>query len=174
MSAAVRLALAAVLLAAATAADAQICRWKDASGVHYGDKPPPGVKCDRSVAGATAAPSAAAPAPVDAGDADAAAKDGEPKPPGSKPAPKTAKDLDAEFRKRRLEKQEAEKRAAADRAQEALKRENCESSKARVNGLKNGGRVTRYTAAGEAYYLSDDQIAEELAAAQRNVDLSCK
>jgi hypothetical protein len=165
------------LTACATASHAQICRWKDATGVHYADKPPPGVKCERNVtpSGASKAPApvadAAAPDPAGGAGGEAGAE-----PKGGAPAaqPRNTKDLEMEFRKRRLEKQEAEKRAEAERQEKALKKENCESSKARVAGLMNGGRVTRYTAAGEPYYLSDAQIGEELAAAQRNVDLSCR
>jgi hypothetical protein len=131
---------------------AAICKWKDADGrTQYADAPPPGIRCDGTIN---------APPPSAAGTARA--------------APPSYQEKEMEFRKRRVEKQEAEKKAGQEKDRADAKRENCEAAKNRVTGLSRGGRVSRYDANGQLYYLGDDDIARELAEAQKQADQACK
>lgn len=143
---------AAVFLLFASHASA-ICKWKDASGrTQYSDAPPPGVQCEGTIK---------AQPPISSG--------------AAKPnTPQSYQEKDMEFRKRRLEKQEAEQKAEQEKQQEENKRLNCESAKNRVAGLSRGGRVARYDANGQIYYLGDDDIAKELAEARKQAEQACK
>jgi len=147
-----KIAAAALLLLFAGHASA-ICKWKDADGrTHYTDAPPPGVKCEGTIKTQP---------PISTGTATPA-------------APQSYQEKDMEFRKRRLEKQEAEQKAEQEKQQAEAKRQNCESAKSRVAGLSAGGRVGRYDAKGQIYYLGDDDIARELAEARKQADQACK
>ncbi len=79
-----------------------------------------------------------------------------------------------EFRKRRVEKQEADKKAQEEKQNADAKRLNCESARNRVAGLSTGGRVARFDANGQRYYLGDDELAKELADAKKQADEVCK
>lgn len=140
---------------AALPADAEICRWKDASGrTQYSDTPPPGVKCIGTV---RPLPSTAAPAG-----------------PGAAAAPKSYQEREMDFRKRRLDKLEAEQKAKQEKEQADAKKAVCENARARVMGLQRGGRVARYDSSGQINYLDDEAIARELADAQKLADEACR
>jgi len=145
-----------LVLAFAGAAHAQY-RWVDKDGkVRYGDTPPPGVKA--SALGAPASGSApAAPA--------AASKD-------AKKGPMTSAEKEQDYRKRQAdakkdqEKSEKSEKAAADKV------ENCTRAKEYKATLETG-RVARTNAAGERYYMDEDQIAQELAKSQQTIAQLC-
>jgi hypothetical protein len=148
----------AVLALSAGVSSAEICRWKDANGrTQYSDSPPPGAKCEGTVRAPSTAPGAAA-----AGNGEAAA------------GPKTYQEKEMEFRKRRLDKQEAEKKAQADKEQQAAKKATCDSARSRVAGLQHGGRVAKYDANGQIMFLDDADIARELADARRTAEQACR
>lgn len=153
------LPLAASLLLAAVPAAAELYKWTDAEGkVHFSDQPPPpGVKAPVTVKPGRPA---VAPSTPEQGAA----------PPTS--APSTYVEKEAEFRKRRVEaaeKAEAEKKAAEVAAE---KQRNCSSAKAQLASLQTG-RVTRPNATGEREFLSDAEIAQEVARVQKVADQSC-
>lgn len=79
-----------------------------------------------------------------------------------------------DFRKRRLDKLEAEQKAKQDKEQADAKRAMCENARARVMGLQRGGRVARYDSSGQIQYLDEEAIAKEVADAQRMADEACK
>ena len=147
-----KLITAAMFLLFASHASA-ICKWKDANGrTQYSDAPPAGVQCEGTIK---------AQPPISSG--------------AAKPAtPQSYQEKDMEFRKRRLEKQEAEQKAEQEKQQVAAKQQNCEAAKNRVTGLTRGGRVARYDSNGQLYYLGDDDIARELAEARKQADQACK
>lgn len=154
------LPLAACLILAAAPAAAEIYKWTDADGkVHFSDQPPPpNVKAPVNVKPRRSAATPSAPAQ------DAAPAAG---------APKTYVEQEAEFRKRQVEaaeKAEAEKKAAELAAE---KQRNCSRAKAQLASLQSG-RITRANAAGEREYLSDAEIAQEMARMQKVADESCK
>lgn len=139
---------------AALPAGAEICRWKDASGrTQYSDAPPPGVKCVGTVRPlpATGTPGTASGA-----------------------APKSYQEREMDFRKRRLDKLEAEQKAKQEKEQAEAKKAFCENARARVTGLQRGGRVARYDSSGQITYLDDEAIARELADAQKLADEACR
>jgi hypothetical protein len=152
----IRTALLCLTLAFAASAEAQICRWKDAAGkTHYADSPPPGVQCEGTVrAPARTAPSAAAPA---AGG-----------------APSSYQEKEMEFRKRRQEKLEAEQKSQKEKELAEQNKAACEQARNRVAGLQRGGRIARYDSSGQINYLGEEEIARELAEAQRALKDICK
>lgn len=152
----IRTALLCLTLAFAASAEAQICRWKDAAGkTHYADSPPPGVQCEGTVRAPTRpAPSAAAPA---AGG-----------------APSSYQEKEMEFRKRRQEKLEAEQKAQKEKELAEQNKAACEQARNRIAGLQRGGRVARYDASGQINYMGEEEIARELAEAQRSLKDVCK
>lgn len=132
-----------------------ICKWKDANGrTQYADQPPPGVQCSGTIKAPPPSP-----APV-AGDAPA--------------TPLNTQEKDMEFRKRRLDREEADKKAELDRAQADVRKQNCESSSNRLNGLQGGGRVVRYDANGQRFFLSDEEVEKEIADARKQTAQWCK
>lgn len=150
--------LGAVLALSAGVASAEICRWKDANGrTQYSDSPPPGAKCEGTI---RATPSTSAPAAPAGGEAAV--------------GPKSYQEKEMEFRKRRLDKQEAEKKAQQEKDQLAAKKAACDSARSRVAGLQRGGRVAKYDANGQIMFLEEADIAKELADAQRTADQSCR
>lgn len=132
-----------------------ICKWKDENGrTQYTDNPPPGVRCEGTVS---------VPPPTSAGASGAA-----------KPSSRSVQEQEMEFRKRRLEREEADKKAQKEREVSDAKRQNCEAARAQAAGLSSGGRVVRYDANGQRMFLSDEEIAAELAKTQKQVDQYCK
>jgi hypothetical protein len=92
-------------------------------------------------------------------------------------APSTQKSLaerDAEFRKRQIEKQEAETKAGKKMAEAADRKRACEDSKAYLKALQERQRIVRVDPkTGERGYLNDNEYAGELARTQRSVEQSC-
>lgn len=148
-------AIAVLALGTALPAGA-ICKWKDAQGrVQYSDHPPAGVRCEGTVNVPPPAPSAPAGA-------------------AAAPQARTVQEQEMEFRKRRLEREEAEKRQLKEKEVADARQANCETARAQVAGLTTGGRVVRYDANGQRMFLSDEEIASELAKARRSVDQFCR
>lgn len=144
--------IATVLLLFSAGQALAICKWKDANGrTQYSDAPPPGVQCEGTIKAPPPASSGAAPA-----------------------APQSYQEKEMEFRKRRVEKQEAEKKALEDKQNEDAKRQNCENARNRAAGLAAGGRVARFDANGQRYYLGEEELAKELAEAKRQAEQACK
>ena len=154
------LTLALCLLALPAAAE--LYKWTDENGkVHYSDQPPPAsVKKSETIKAPK--PQVAAPAPTT---------------PGAKPAtggPKTAAEQEMEFRKRRLETAEADAKAQKEAQAAADKKRTCDQATAQVTALERGGRVTKPGPNGEQNYLSDQEIAGELAEARKAQAAWCK
>lgn len=148
-----------VAFSVAAPASAAICRWKDQNGkTQYSDAPPPGVQCLGTVRAPKPATSAA-PAPGTAGNSSAG---------------KSTQELDMEFRKRRNDKLEAEKKAALEKEQAEMKRVACDNARTRLAGLQRGGRVAKYDASGQLVYLDEEQIAREMADVKRAEAEACK
>jgi hypothetical protein len=148
--------LLALGAAFAATALAQQYKWVDQDGkVRYGDTPPPGVQAT-PLKPPPSGPASAAPAP-------AAKKD-------------SAKDLspEAAFRKRQLERQQGEEKAAKERTDAEAKRVNCEQSQASLRSLQSGQRISSTNAAGERIFIDDEQRAKEIERTQRAVNDWCK
>lgn len=143
------LAVVGVAIAAA-GAHAQAYRWTDANGhTQFGDVPPPGVHATPIALPASPAPGA-----------------------GEK-APLTPAQEEQQFRKRQLDRQKADDKAAQDREQAATKAQNCSSARESLRLLQSGQRVARLDAKGERYYIDDAQRAQEASRAQDAVKQWC-
>jgi hypothetical protein len=82
---------------------------------------------------------------------------------------------DAEFRKRRLEQQEAAKKSEEKSQENADRKQNCDSAQAYLRSLQSGQRVAKTDPkTGERVFLEDADRAAETARAQRAVESNCK
>jgi hypothetical protein len=148
-------------LAFAGAAHAQY-RWVDKDGkVRYGDTPPAGVKA--TALGAPA--SGSAPAVPAAASKDAKKED-------AKKGPMTAAEKEQDYRKRQAEAKKDQEKSEKSQQAATDKAENCKSAREYQRTLETG-RVARTNAAGERYYMEEDQIAQELAKSKQAVQKNC-
>lgn len=147
-----RIAVVALMMFSGIAA-AQVNKCIDKSGkvVGYGNECPPGSRSEAmAIQKAPPAPTAA-------------------------PAQKSLGDRDADFRKRQVEKQEAEKKDQQKSAEADRKRQACEASQAYLKSLESGQRVSRTDPkTGERVYLQDAEYSGEMAKARANVAANCK
>jgi hypothetical protein len=152
-----RLLIALAVLVAVTPAAAQkLYKWVDQAGkVHYSDQPPPANARSEKKLEVRSTSTGVTGTSTGTG-------------------PKSTADLDQEFRKRQLQKAETEQKAAKDAEANAEKQRNCLESKNRLAALERGGRITKWGPNGEQQFLSDEEIARELAAQRRTVDSWCK
>jgi Domain of unknown function (DUF4124) len=149
-----RLVVVIAAVAFSTGATAQLYKWKDRDGkVRYGDTPPAGAELTR-----LRAPAPGTPLPAATGEA------------------KNEKALTPEeaFRKRQLERAQAEEKLAKEHGDAETKRGNCEQAQAALRQLQSGQRIATVNAVGERLYMEDDQRAQEAARAQRAVDQWCR
>jgi hypothetical protein len=175
-----RLLLPLILLALAAAPDASAqFQWRDANGrMVYSDMPPPMSVEPGSVIRGAARP---APAGRPAGAADTSAAAGadaaQPAVPDraapTATAPPSAADRELEFRKRRMERADAERKAAAAAQQAQLRASVCEDARSSVNALESGMRLSRVNAQGEREVVEESQRAGRLEAARRTVKDTC-
>jgi hypothetical protein len=145
----------AVLVASSTAPAFAEYVWLDNTGVkQYSDMPPPSsVPPERILKQPGGIPH-----PADS-HSTAAQMD---TPETAKKAPPTIAEQNAEFRKRRAEREEQEKKAAEQARIAADKAKNCERARVYHSTLASGQRVVTTGQDGERSYLSDDQRAREL------------
>jgi hypothetical protein len=162
-----RILILCVTLAFAAAASAQLYRWVDKDGrVHYtATPPPPGTKA-RTLQGPSTPSPAADDAPQDAGAKDAAAKD-------ARKGPPTPAEQEQEFRKRQLEAQKANEKAALAGKEAEAKQHNCTRARESLASVESGQRISRTNAQGERYYLDDEARARETESARRAVQDWC-
>ena len=143
--------LAAMLGAAS--APAQVNKCLDANGkvVGYGSQCPPGTRSEATNIRSAPAPSAS---------------------PG---AAKSIAEQEADFRKRQVEKQDAQAKADKRASEDSEKKRACDSARSYLKTLQSGMRVARTDPnTGERVYLGDDERAREMDSAQRAVDTNCK
>ncbi len=131
---------------------AQVNKCVDSSGrvVGYGSECPAGTRPEAT--GIRSSPPAAGPA-----------------------APKSMAEQEAEFRKRQIEKREAEAKAEKLAADDKARAGNCESARSYLKSLKTGLRITRTDPnTGEHTVLGDADYPREVAKAQRAIEANCK
>ena len=88
-------------------------------------------------------------------------------------APITTTEKNADFKKRRAEQAEKDKKAADEAKLAAEKAKHCEQARANQRALQSGDRLARTDKNGERYFLSDEQRAKEAQEVQRALD-ACK
>ena len=100
------------------------------------------------------------------------------KPEAQKDKPEAQKSLaerDAEFRKRQIEKQEAEAKTAKKAAEDEQRKRACDNARAYLKNLEARNRVVKFDPkTGERIYLEEAQYPSEIATAQRAIEANCK
>jgi len=142
-----------MMLLMSVAAHAQLlkCIGKDGR-VEYASQCPPGTKAQDT--GIRSAPAAA--------------------PSGAAPQQKSVAERDAEFRKRQMEKQEAEAKEAKRTAEDTQRKRACEDARAYLKGLEARNRIVKTDPkTGERVFLEEADYASEIAAAQRSIQANC-
>jgi hypothetical protein len=145
--------VALAIMAVSAGAAAQINKCLDASGkvVGYGNECPPGTRSEASGVKSSPPPSS-----------------------GSS-APKSTAERDADFRKRQMDKQEAEAKDAKTAAAAEQNRRACEESRSYLAALQSGQRITKTDPkTGERVFLSDTDYARESTRVQQNIQTHCK
>jgi hypothetical protein len=122
--------------------------WVDDKGVkQYSDMPPPpGTPASRVLQ--APGPRAAAPA-------------------AALPAAPSVAERNAAFEKRRIEQAERESKASEQAQLAADNARNCEQARTYERTLASGQRISKLDRNGERAFLSDQEKAQEIAAAQR-------
>ncbi len=129
---------------------AAMYRWVDKEGkTHYSDQPP--------------------------SDADAKAVNAKPASgSSSSTAVKSYQEKDQEFKKRRIEEQEADKKQKVELANTQAKQKNCSDAKSRLALLQAGGRIAKTNEKGEREFLNDKDRENNLREAEKSVSEWCK
>lgn len=148
--------LGSLLLAVAGSACAQVLECFDAKGNKTIAQfcPPGTVKENRLMkGGAGAGPSSA---------------------PSNAPQQKTYTEREADFKKRTLERQEAEKKSAKAEEDAREAERNCLDARSQLRALQDGQRIARTDPkTGERIVLEDKDRPAEIASAQKSVDQWC-
>ena len=149
-----RLLMGLAMAVAAGAAAGQVMECVDAQGrKEYAQVCPPGtVKENRLMKSSPAAKPAAAPAPA-----------------------KSLAEREAGFRKRAMEREEAEAKAEREKADAKISERNCLDARAQFKALQDGQRLVRTDPnTGERRYLTDAERPAEVAVARQAVESWCK
>jgi hypothetical protein len=152
--------LAAALLVA-TPAGAQLYKWTDANGrVQYSDRPPPpGRKAD-TVSTANVSTVTGNPTP--------AAQ------PGATGEPKSAADREQDFRKRRAEQEEAQKKQQKLAEETRARQADCQQAQRQLTALQSGQRMATVDEKGERRFLEDGEIQQAIQRTQGDIARLCK
>jgi hypothetical protein len=88
---------------------------------------------------------------------------------------KSLAEREAEFKKRNLERQDAESKAEKAKAESAANQQNCDSARAQLRGLQDGVRISKTDPnTGERSFLEDGDRPAEIEKAQKAVANWCK
>ena len=129
---------------------AAMYRWVDKEGkTHFSDQPPTDVE-SKSVNSKPASGT------------------------GSPAAVKSYQEKDQEFKKRRIEEQEAEKKQKVELSNTQAKQKNCSDAKSRLALLQAGGRIAKTNEKGEREFLNDKDRESGIREAERSVSEWCK
>lgn len=94
--------------------------------------------------------------------------------PSAAPAGKTLAERDAEFKKRTLDREEAEAKAVKEQANTKEVERSCLDARAQLRALQDGQRIQRSDPkTGERIVLEDKDRPNEIATAQRSVEQWC-
>ncbi len=151
-----KLSAVLMLFTFSLASSAELHRWVDAQGhVYYSDQAPSGFFRSQKVM-----PAQHAAAPV--------SNNG-----GNSAAPKTLVDKELDFRKRRIEAEEARIKQEKERTADNEIRQNCTLAKNDLKNLQEGGRLVRYDERGERAFLTDHEREARAEEAEKAVEQWC-
>ncbi len=147
-----RLLIGCVAILAAGAATGQVLECVDAKGKkEYSQTCPPGTVKETKLMKSSA------------GGADSGA------------AAKSLAEREAGFRKRNMERQEADSKAEKEKADAKIAERNCNDARAQLRALQDGQRIVRTDPnTGERSYLTDNERPVEIANARKAVASWCK
>ncbi len=147
-----RSVLLVALVVSSAMASAQIFECTDAKGnKEYSRHCPPGTVQEREVVNKT----------------------GEGMPDSS--PQKSIGEQEVEFRKRLLERQEAEAKAEKEKADAEVAQQNCVSARGQLKALEDGQRIGKMDPdTGERTIIGDDERAGEIERARKSVEVWCK
>jgi hypothetical protein len=92
----------------------------------------------------------------------------------SAPAPKSYAERDADFKKRQIEQQEAQQKAAKSSAEASAKKEDCDNARAYLKTIEDGVRLTRTDPkTGERVFMEDAERAAEATRARGRIAQAC-
>ena len=95
-------------------------------------------------------------------------------PPASAVPAKSLVDQEAQYKKRTMERQEAEAKSTKEKAEAKEAERNCSEARAQYRALQDGQRISRTDpATSERSYLGDQERHTEMANTQRSVDTWC-
>lgn len=145
-----RLLIGCAAILAAAAAAGQVLECVDAKGKkEYAQTCPPGTVKETKLMKASAGASGA--------------------------AAKSLAEREAGFRKRSMERQEADAKAEKEKAESKITQRNCTDARAQLKQLQDGQRIARTDPnTGERSYLTDAERPAEIANAQKAVASWCK
>lgn len=153
-----RLLALTLFLALGAPAQAQLYKWVDSEGrVQYSDKPPP--------AGATREQKLNIPK---GSPAPAAAPEAEGEPPAG---PKTFAEKEMEYRKRKVEEEQARQKS---QAEEKENQQLCQNAQRRLRTYEEAGRIYTMDEKGERSYVDDEGRTRGLQQAQQDIAKYCK
>ncbi len=165
----IRIALFAVSILGAAAAQAQVYKCLDSNGrtVYLQNRCPPSMKPEAMSRGGIPPASAVAPAasPTDAGKAS--------KSDATQGGPKTAAEQEQAYRKRLQDQAKAAKTDEQKTAEAQAKEANCRNARQRLTQYEIGGRISQINDKGERYYMEDAQIETAKAQARADVTQYC-
>ena len=152
--------LLAVMATAANTASAQVFECTNAKGAkEFANFCAPGTVQQRQIGKSSESGEPGAASPPAAGS----------------PAPKTIEMQDVEFRKRTLERQEAETKAVQDKAQAEEFARNCIEARTQLRAVEEGQRMQRFDpVTGERIQFGDDERVEEAERQRRAMSQWCK
>jgi len=147
--------LLCILTVFASVASAQVFECTNARGVkEFAQFCPPGTVQQRQI-GKASESGAESPAPA--------------------AAPPSVEAQDVEFRKRLLERQEAETKAAQEKARAEEAERNCLEARSQLQAVQDGVRMSRFDPeTGERVQFGDDERAEEAERQRKAIEQWCK
>ncbi|MGN6389267.1 MAG: DUF4124 domain-containing protein [Burkholderiaceae bacterium] len=140
--------------------------WLDDKGVRqYSDMPPPAsVPAGRILKAPKGAPRSEEPAPQGTAEPGVAGKD---------KAPMTLAEKNADFNRRKIEREKQEQKAADEAKQAAERAKNCDRARSYLRALDSGQRIATVGADGERTFVTDQQRQQESAETRRSL-ADCK
>jgi len=166
-----RLALATVLIACTSLAQAQWI-WVNEKGVKQlsDQPPPPGTPANKILK----APRGAAMADLRK---DGSAAEGEEGAPSEAAAPKakpTLAERNADFNKRQKESAEKTAKAAEETKRETERKKYCADARSNIGLLESGARISDMAPNGERSFMTDEARAKQIKEQRESINSNCK
>lgn len=147
-------------------------KWRDSNGrIIYSDTPPPPEIPTSNILKGNfkTPPKTGTEAPAQSSEQSAGANTNQNKGEEKKSGPKSLAEKELEFKKRQLEKAEAEKKAQQAAQEESERQQFCERAKGYLRSLESGVRISQTATNGELKYMDDAQRTSEIALTKKRL-----